>query len=230
MNRFKRLKRELQSIDEESDEVKRQMRIEVDSDDLSQLTAFLSGPPDSPYAGGTFRLQITVPKSYPFEPPIVHFRTKIWHPNISDNNGYVCLDTLRGKWSPALTLKTLLWTLQALLQDPCARDPLNHEVGRQMIRSQEVYHKTARFWTKEYATEAASTGTGETDEENLITQVMGQRIRGDRDSAIRYLSGRGWKLSAVRTAASNAGPVRRGTGRRGAGRGPYSRTRPTSKS
>ena len=89
MDRLKRLRRELLSIEQESDEVKKQMRIEV-GNDLSKLTAFLSGPPDSPFAGGTFTLQIHIPAAYPFEPPRVTFLTKIWHPNISLSSGYVC--------------------------------------------------------------------------------------------------------------------------------------------
>jgi ubiquitin-conjugating enzyme (huntingtin interacting protein 2) len=224
MDRLKRLKRELLSIQQESDDVKKQMRIEVEDEDMSQVTAFLSGPPDSPYAGGTFKIQILLPKTYPFDPPAVNFVTKVWHPNISLSDGYVCLDTLSTKWSPALTLQTLLWTLQALLNEPCARDPLNLEVALQMRSSHPLYEKTAVFWTKEYACETSSDGP-ESEEERLVKEVIRKQIRRDRDSAIHYLSTRGWVLGkgdedfmfgAIRRSATGRG---RGRGRSG----PYSR-------
>ena len=36
---------------------------------LDRLCAAVTGPEDSPYEGGTFRLAIEVPDRYPFEPP-----------------------------------------------------------------------------------------------------------------------------------------------------------------
>ncbi|CAI5966033.1 unnamed protein product, partial [Closterium sp. NIES-65] len=61
------------------------------------------GPPDSPYAGGVFLVTIHFPPDYPFKPPKVAFRTKVFHPNIN-SNGSICLDILKEQWSPALTI------------------------------------------------------------------------------------------------------------------------------
>jgi len=45
------------------------------------------------------------------------------HPNVSSANGAICLDILKDQWSPALTLKTALLSLQALLSSPEPDDP-----------------------------------------------------------------------------------------------------------
>jgi len=94
---------------------------------------------------------------YPFVPPKMKFVTKVWHPNISSASGAICLDILKDAWSPALTLKTALLSLQALLASPEPGDPQDAVVARQYLSEHGTWEQTAREWTRSYATrEAAS--------------------------------------------------------------------------
>jgi len=43
---------------------------------------FVQGPTKTPYEGGVFELDIKVPDLYPLVPPVVYYRTKIFHPNV----------------------------------------------------------------------------------------------------------------------------------------------------
>lgn len=52
-------------------------------DDLSHLEGRFEGPPDTPYEGGKYCVDIRIPTDYPFRPPLMKFVTKIWHPNVS---------------------------------------------------------------------------------------------------------------------------------------------------
>ncbi|XP_021731446.1 ubiquitin-conjugating enzyme E2 10-like [Chenopodium quinoa] len=71
--------------------------------DMFHWQARIYGPNESPYAGGVFLVNIHFPPDYPFKPPKVAFKTKVFHPNIN-SNGSICLDILKEKWSPALTI------------------------------------------------------------------------------------------------------------------------------
>ena len=54
------------------------------------------------------------------------------HPNISSQSGAICLDILKDQWSPALTLKTALLSVQALLSAPQPDDPQDAVVAQQV--------------------------------------------------------------------------------------------------
>lgn len=66
--------------------------------------------------------------------PIICLCSPSWrHPNISSQNGAICLDILKDQWSPALTLKTALLSLQALLSAPEPDDPQDAVVAQQVL-------------------------------------------------------------------------------------------------
>jgi len=119
-------------------------------DDLFHWQATIMGPPDSPYQGGVFFLNIHFPTDYPFKPPKVSFITRIYHPNIN-SNGSICLDILRSQWSPALTISKVLLSICSLLTDPNPDDPLVPEIARVYKTDREKYTKLAREWTGKYA-------------------------------------------------------------------------------
>jgi hypothetical protein len=52
-------------------------------EDMTHLRGQFRGPPDTPYEGGTYNVDIRIPPEYPFRPPVMKFETKIWHPNVS---------------------------------------------------------------------------------------------------------------------------------------------------
>ena len=78
--------------------------------------------------GGMFSLEMYLPDEYPMVPPKCIFKTKVYHPNI-DKLGRICLDILKKQWSPALLIRSVLLSLQALLSAPNVEDPLDEEVA-----------------------------------------------------------------------------------------------------
>lgn len=99
---------------------KANIKVNIINNDFRHWKGYIDGPKDTPYEGGLFQVDIILPPEYPYKPPKMKFDTKIWHPNISSQTGAICLDILKDEWSPALTIRTALLSLQALL---CAAEP-----------------------------------------------------------------------------------------------------------
>jgi len=120
-------------------------------DNLYEWAATIMGPEGSPYSSGVFFLDIHFPQEYPFKPPKVIFRTRIYHCNIN-SNGNICLDILKDNWSPALTISKVLLSICSLLSDCNPHDPLVGSIAQQFLTDQGTHDKIAKEWTKRYAT------------------------------------------------------------------------------
>nr|CAB3267448.1 ubiquitin-conjugating enzyme E2 35-like [Phallusia mammillata] len=121
-----------------------------DDNNLRLFHVVIDGPKDSPFENGAFKLELFLPAEYPMAAPKVRFLTKIYHPNI-DKLGRICLDILKDKWSPALQMRTVLLSIQALLSAPNPDDPLENEVAEKWKEAEAVAIKTAKEWTRKYA-------------------------------------------------------------------------------
>mmetsp|Transcript_120552 Transcript_120552/g.240005 ORF Transcript_120552/g.240005 Transcript_120552/m.240005 type:complete len:203 (+) Transcript_120552:42-650(+) len=152
---LKRLEKELQDIRTLS----KDSSVTADSveGDLTHWKGGLLGPEASPYSGGKFSIDIEIPADYPYNPPKMKFDTKIWHPNISSQTGAICLDVLGKEWSPALTIRTALLSIQALLSAPEPDDPQDAEVAEMYKHNRDLFYQTAKYWTETFASGNDST-------------------------------------------------------------------------
>jgi ubiquitin-conjugating enzyme E2 N len=119
-------------------------------ENMRYFNVMILGPSQSPYEGGVFKLELFLPEEYPMAPPKVRFLTKIYHPNV-DKLGRICLDILKDKWSPALQIRTVLLSIQALLSAPNPDDPLADNVAKHWKANETEAVETANEWTRLYA-------------------------------------------------------------------------------
>ena len=116
----------------------------------------LSGPRDSQYAGGLFKINIIFPNNYPNSPPMIYFLNPIYHLNVNpytnqrDPLGYVPIDKLN-LWQPGYTMKETITNLYALFyyEDP------NFGYGNDRIneyrREKSLYREKVKYFVDKYA-------------------------------------------------------------------------------
>ncbi|KAI8583068.1 hypothetical protein K450DRAFT_224063 [Umbelopsis ramanniana AG] len=149
MSNMKRVQKEILAIEQD-----KEAHIEVilpEDGSMNHMTAKISGPVNTPYEGGLFTVDVSVPPEYPFLPPKMKFVSRVYHPNISSQTGAICLDILKDKWTPVLTLKSALISLQSLLSTPEPDDPQDAQVAAHYKRDKEDFEQTAKYWTEVYA-------------------------------------------------------------------------------
>ncbi|KAM0199449.1 hypothetical protein ACHAPQ_006482 [Fusarium lateritium] len=150
MSRDRRIMKELADIttDHDSSGVNASL---VNEGNMKHLKGTFPAPPDTPYSGGTYQVDIQIPDQYPFKAPLIRFDTKIWHPNVSSQTGAICLDTLSSNWSPVQTIKTALLSLRMLLEFPNPKDPQDAEVAKMMLEDPKRFALMAHEWAVKHA-------------------------------------------------------------------------------
>jgi len=144
--------KELKELQDNSKNSKQQqVEARMVGDNLRKWKGKIFGPADTPYEGGTFIVDIEIPADYPFKPPKMKFETKLWHPNVSSQTGAICLDILKNEWTPALTIRTALISLQALLCAAEPDDPQDAVVANQYKSDKKAFDNQAKQWVQEYA-------------------------------------------------------------------------------
>ena len=94
-----------------------------------------------------------VPPNYPASPPEIKFETPCCHPNVNFKTGEICLDLLKGSWTPTYGIVSTLEAVQQLLSAGGEPDsPLNLDIAR-LLREGDLVGAEAliRFYTRLYA-------------------------------------------------------------------------------
>ncbi|KAI0504863.1 hypothetical protein KFK09_015817 [Dendrobium nobile] len=119
-------------------------------DNLYHWVATIIGPPGSPYEDGIFFLDITFPCDYPFKPPKVVSKTRIYHCNV-DSSGNVSLDILKDGWSPALTISKVLIAIKSMFTNPDPYNPLMSNIACLYVTDRAKHDQIAAEFTMRFA-------------------------------------------------------------------------------
>ncbi|GFH13803.1 ubiquitin_conjugat_2 domain-containing protein [Haematococcus lacustris] len=135
--------------------------VELCDDNTSEFTVVFHGPKDSPYEGGTWKVHVELPDAYPYKSPSIGFVNRIFHPNVDETAGSVCLDVINQTWSPMFDLLNVFEVfLPQLLLYPNPTDPLNGEAAALMMREPQAYAQRVKDYVQRYALPEVVLGKG----------------------------------------------------------------------
>ena len=120
--------------------------------DIYKWNVVIKGPNDSCYENGLFKLLLIFPKNYPNDPPDIKFVTKIYHPNISMNDGTICVSSTSTDWENNKSIINVIYSIFDLLKSPSTAHGLNKEALQLYQNDYESFKKKAIEFTKQNAT------------------------------------------------------------------------------
>lgn len=144
----RRLQKELQEI--QNNGVNCFGDIQVDESNMFQWQGLII-PGSAPYNKGAFKIDINFPLDYPFKPPKITFKTKIYHPNV-DEKGQVCLPIIQPEnWKPATRTIQVICALISLVTEPQPEHPLRNDLAEEYLNDRKKFFKNAEDFTKKHA-------------------------------------------------------------------------------
>jgi ubiquitin-conjugating enzyme E2 H len=142
------------------------------NDNMQEFFVKFRGPEDTPFNGGCWKVHVELPDQYPYKSPSIGFMNKIFHPNIDEMSGSVCLDVINQTWSPMFDLINVIDVfLPQLLMYPNPTDPLNGEAAAILLRDPERYKTKVREYIEKYASEEVADRVGK-DEYSRQHRIM----------------------------------------------------------
>lgn len=136
------------------------------NDNMQEFYIRFNGPAETPFAGGVWKIHVELPDQYPYKSPSIGFCNRIFHPNIDELSGSVCLDVINQTWSPMFDMINIFEVfLPQLLRYPNPSDPLNGEAAALLMREPKSYDAKVKEYVQRYATKQAAEEAADEEEE-----------------------------------------------------------------
>nr|VWO95491.1 N/A [Ganoderma boninense] len=143
------------------------------NDNMQEFYVRFFGPAETPFAGGVWKIHVELPDQYPFKSPSIGFMNKIFHPNIDELSGSVCLDVINQTWSPMFDMINIFEVfLPQLLRYPNPNDPLNGEAAALLMRHPKEYDTKVKEYVQRFATKEAADAAFDKDDEDGEDEEM----------------------------------------------------------
>ncbi|KAL9019224.1 MAG: hypothetical protein Q9185_003533 [Variospora sp. 1 TL-2023] len=139
---------------------------------------------NTPFAGGLWKIHVELPDQYPYKSPSIGFVNRIFHPNIDELSGSVCLDVINQTWSPMFDMINIFEVfLPQLLRYPNPTDPLNGEAAALLMRDPKTYDVKVKDYVTRYASKEAADDAGDDSDDDDGMSSVGDFESGDEEPA-----------------------------------------------
>ncbi|KAF9741342.1 ubiquitin-conjugating enzyme [Paraphaeosphaeria minitans] len=156
----------------------------VNDNNRQEFYVRFKGPVETPFEGGLWKIHVELPDQYPYKSPSIGFVNRIFHPNIDELSGSVCLDVINQTWSPMYDMINIFEVfLPQLLRYPNPTDPLNGEAAALLMREPKSYDAKVKEYVQKYASKDTSEDSDKDNDDDDEMSSVGSYESGDDDEA-----------------------------------------------
>jgi len=156
--------------------------VQLVNDSMFEFHVRFPGPEETPFAGGVWKVHVELPEQYPYKSPSIGFMNKIFHPNIDELSGSVCLDVINQTWSPMFDMVNIFEQfLPQLLRYPNPSDPLNGEAANMLMREPKAYEEKVKLYVLKYASKYPGDSPKSRSRELPEGESSTSKLRGDEN-------------------------------------------------
>lgn len=155
------------------------------NDNMQEFYVKFKGPTETPFEGGIWKVRVELPDQYPYKSPSIGFVNRIFHPNIDELSGSVCLDVINQTWSPMFDMINIFEVfLPQLLRYPNPTDPLNGEAAAMLLREPKNYENKVKEYVQKYASkDSADEADAESEDDGELSSVASFDEEDDEEAA-----------------------------------------------
>lgn len=119
--------------------------------DIFKWNVLIKGPKKTCYENALFKLLLTFPSNYPEDPPDIKFVTKIFHPNVSVDDGIICISSKSTDWDKNRSIINVIYSIYDLLKKPNLSHGLNKEALLLYKNDYEGFKKKVKEFNEQNA-------------------------------------------------------------------------------
>jgi len=121
-------------------------------DNFFKWDGIIIGPQDTIFEGANIKVALEFPQEYPNKPPLFHFVTPLFHPNVY-KDGKVCIsilhegvdefeyESLSERWNPSQSVNSILVSIHSMLSSPNLDSPANIDASKMWRENFSEYKK-----------------------------------------------------------------------------------------
>ena len=119
--------------------------------DIFHWQITLIPPIGTDYEGGFYKIECRFFEDYPESAPQLKFVTRIFHCNVGERTGHICINSIKNNWSPSLTMEDVFNHIIVLLYKQNPESPMNKTAAKLYVEDKKKFLEKVKEYKIKYA-------------------------------------------------------------------------------